>query len=310
MNKYYYLLLGLGLLVVSSIFARSCDVSNILLQPGGYYAFPFKDTLLDCSEACDKSWYKTVTNTNAAQAKKQYYNNLVDCSCKKHFFFQALLYGCNADKGFNANHKKVPLSQVIFGGPIELQDINLASKLAMQGKLTLPTMPGMPRPYGTTPDEQYIALLAPTQINITTDLQEVGLNLTGMYHARFPGTNSLMGVLGLMIPLRSQLHRMTISYQDGTLLSAALPPSSVPGQTTLTQFFSNFESIDDFIMRGVLAPKGLQFNVRQRKINLGDIVALTAIDASQCSEWLDALLIGMQWVFLAVISNVLLKFGR
>jgi hypothetical protein len=118
-----------------------------------------------------------------------------------------------------------------------------------------------------------------------------------MYHGRIPGTKRLIGVLGLMVPIRSQLHRMNISYENGTLLSGAVPTPTVPGQTTLTQFFSHFEGIDDFFTRGVLAPKELELTVRQRRTSIGDVVMLTAFDASLCSEWLDAFLIGMQWVF-------------
>lgn len=286
----------MGILTSGTIIARSCNLSNILLQPGGYYVFPCKEELVECAQPCNATWYKQVTNAHGVGTYDNYYSFLFG-DCKKHFLFQAFFYGCLADKGFNDAKQKVPLSTLIFGNPFTIEDANLASRLAAQGLLTLPTRPGMPRPYGSIPDEQYIALLAPTNVNVSSEQQELGLNLTGMYYARIPGTRKLLGVLGLMIPIISQRHRMDISYDNGSLISPAVPPPSVPGQTTLTQFFSYFESVDDFFTRGVLAPKGLTCNVRQRRTSIGDVVALTAFDFSGCSTWCDACLLGMQWVF-------------
>ncbi len=296
MNKHRYVLIGIVFLIGNSLIARSSDISNILLQPGGYYAFPYKKALLECKQSCDANWYKHMSGHCADKATcDTYYDTL--CDRKKHFLFQVLGYGCFADKGFNTNKQRVPLSDLIFGSPFQIQDANLAARLAAQGALTLSTRPGMPPPFGATSNEQYIALLAPTDVIVSSEFQETGLNITALYHARFPGTQTVLGVLGILLPIRSQLHRMNIRYENGSLFAATAPQQSVPGQSTLTQFFSYFEGIDDFFTRGVLAPKELAFTVRQRKINIGDIAALTALDVSGCSEWFDACLIGMQWVF-------------
>ncbi|MCX5921809.1 MAG: hypothetical protein NTX86_00555 [Candidatus Dependentiae bacterium] len=64
-------------------------------------------------------------------------------------------------------------------------------------------------------------------------------------------------------------------------------------QNTIAQFFGDFNSVEDFFIRGVLAPKGIELESKQQKIGFGDISLVGSVDFAPGFDNLDALQFGV-----------------
>ena len=257
------------------MFARSCDISNILLQPGGLYSF----------------WFKGCYEYDNA------YNKLY---LRKHLQVQMLVYGAESNKGFNDRHDHRPLKSIIFGkDEFQIKDIFLASRLSLDNNLFLP---GVMPSFGATKNEQYLALLAPTKVKIEAEKREFGFNASSIYIFKIPRTCYAIGAVGFQFPIRYQRHYMTLDFEGGQLFgSETVPMGNMLEENTLKQFFRDYQSVEDFFNRAILQPKGLTFLKRQHKMGIGDISFFSLVDVGLYFEYVEALQLGL---------NVILPSGN
>jgi len=250
--------------------AESCDVSNILLQPGGLYSLWSKGCY-EYDDACDRLYLR------------------------KHWQTQLLVYGCEATDGFDDSHNQRPLGSIIFGkNEFQVKDVFLASKLSLDDNLFLPGMAS----FGSERDEQYLSLLASTKVRIEAEERELGFNTSSIYLFQLPRTCYAIGALGFQLPVRHKRHCMTLDFEDGTLFGAeTIPVGGMLEESTLKQFFRDFQGLEDFFRRGVLGPKGLTFLKRQYKTGLGDISLFGLIDFGLYFDTVEALQVGMNVIF-------------
>lgn len=204
-----------------------------------------------------------------------------DPECQRHWFTQLIPYFCTSDSGFNDEGKKVDLSELIFGKQFSISDFYLASKLAAQGKVNNPQ----------SPNEQYIALLSGTRAGVEAEQREFSFKFTTIYYDRVPGTEKLIGAFGLLLPIVHQFHVLT-----GTFLGGSLLDRNAANTDSLTDFFSDFQSMEDFVVRGILLPKNLRFRQIQRTTGVGDINIVGLIDLNEYTEHASGVQVGLNVV--------------
>ena len=200
-----------------------------------------------------------------------------------------------ADQSFNDCGMKTSLSNFIFGCPFQIKDIFLLSKLADDDKLHIVPPAEQNKPFGDARNEQYLALLASTNVNIDADLREFIFNLGGIY--RF-GENRIKGAIGATLPIKSRTHLMDFSFSGGQLFTAGENPSNIDAiNNTLARFFNDFTDICDFFRRGILEPKGLTFDCRQNRVGVGDLQLFVTGDFQDYFEHVDGWQVGFTWIF-------------
>lgn len=181
---------------------------------------------------------------------------------------------------------KVPLAAALVGPRVELQDIFLLSRLSAQGKLYLttpvecppPAPPAPQPPFGQCPNEQYLALLAPMEIEFKDGTQrEVGLDINAFYRFPLNGDETVWANVGYAIPIKSKIQRLCLEQTGDALLTQADP-------AVQEQFFTDFKNVEDFLQRGVFAPKGLRFIPCDTRAGIGDISFSAAIEAGKAVD--------------------------
>jgi hypothetical protein len=245
----------------------------------------------------------------AVSYTKDRYNNEVDQhkiddACEKHWVVPFSLYKGVAYNSFSNDCQLQPLSCNIFGKEFSIQDIFLASKLANDNKIRnaniaplSPVRPnGSTQPFGNYRTDQYLATLAPTKVNINAEQQLVAANVGMAYNFFWDAQESVVGSIGINVPIKSQLHIMDLSFSGGTLLFQNLPAGGDLAQTLLTQFFKDYLDIRDFFDSAVLKSKGLAFYNRQRRTGLGDVSLYCLADWGAYFNYMDALQVGLNVV--------------
>lgn len=213
---------------------------------------------------------------------------------QRRFFTQLIAYFCTADNGFDNNGKKVNLSDLVFGKPLVVRDIYLAAKLSEQGKVTVPGL--------TTTNQQYLALLAKTRIPVEAEEREFAFKFTTLYYNRVPGTEKLIYVVGGVVPLVHQFHVLSGAFVGGSLLDqSTIVGPDFPAVSSLSQFFNDFQGMEDFVLRGIIAPKGLRFHQLQREVGIGDINAMGMLDFHEYIDGTSGVQVGL---------NVVLPTGK
>lgn len=194
-----------------------------------------------------------------------------------------------SNQAYDKKGKKNSLSTLVFKDAMTVRDIFLASALAYQGLLTLPGS----TVFGSTKDEQYIACLAPTQIDIDAQ-RSVTKALLSIFYTRGISCScfwSLSG--GLTATIKRVAHELCCMTTHNGLLSCSTP--TVVGQNNITQFFSDY-SIDfsDFFINGILQPKGLDYNSSQQVAGLAGITPLCMAEYNNIDGLLSHAVLGAQ----------------
>src|SRR3990167_4737806 len=148
-------------------------------------------------------------------------------------------------------------------------------------------------PFGGYRDDLYTTLLAPVQLNFDAKQSEISFIISGMYRYDFARYDSLSLAFGLTIPFKSKKHTLGLTYQNGDLFRPGYIPDTTQRENTLTQFFREYTSIEDFIESAVFNSKGFQYLPTQTKNGVGDISIYGLVEYH--NDW--SFEIGLQAVF-------------
>jgi hypothetical protein len=272
------------------------DIGNLLLQPGGYYV---ASEIKCCKKSARTAYYDSTINDAvdiSDKNQKNYHDCLMQGEIEKHVQMQGLFYACLADTAFGPGSSQISLSRHIFKKEFTFEDVFLASKLADEGKIFLPgASPG----FGSIKEEQYIALLAPTKINVTAAEREIGFNLSGLCFFDVPKTRCLLGAVGIYIPIIYRWHYLDFDFLNGSLFSQRTlgQAGSLSIENTLTQFFSDFSSVEDFFVRAIIQPKGLEIKPLHSRFGIGDVSILGLFDFANYWRYADAIQCGLNILF-------------
>lgn len=210
-----------------------------------------------------------------------------------------------ANRSFDNDDSKTTLSNLIFNKDFTIQDIFLLSKLSIDGKVSNsvggsvgPNRGAAPllgnQLFGAFSDDFFTTLLAPVKVNIDTEHRELAVDASFMYRFNISDWERVNGAVGFTVPLKSRLHLMQVKLVGGQIRSLAT--DGLLDTLQFRAFFQEFASVDDFFERGVLEPKGLQFEQRQRKNGFGDITGFVLLDFAGFSDCLDGMQVGMNLV--------------
>lgn len=203
-----------------------------------------------------------------------------------------------ANRSFDHNSQNAPLSTLIFQKPFTIQDIQLFSSLSAENKVRIQNIPPLPPqrpdmlavmpPFGDFASEQYPNLLAPTQVRINAEEREVGGSLTFMRRLYCDAYQCLKPIVGITVPIINRLHIMDLSLIGGTLLNNVFVPADQTNrEDSAMGFFRNFTDVYDYFERGILEPKGLTFQSRQRRTGFGDITLFGFVEWDTCWPFVD-----------------------
>lgn len=239
------------------------DISNLFLEPGSR---------------------KTAPHTI----------NEEDYCCGNHWQFQVLPYIRNASEAFSCDCE-TSLNSLIFGSStINFANIYLASNISQQGLLRLPGNPPLPGPFGNSSNQQYIGCLAADQLAIQAWEKEIGFDFNGLYYFEIPCTCGLLGALGFLLPIKQQTHNLDIDF-SGVPINCGGPITTDPNN--ITQFFSDYSSIEDFFARAILEPKRLILKEQQQETNIGDLSICALVDVRNYISYAEALQLGINVIF-------------
>ena len=182
-----------------------------------------------------------------------YYDALLDQATTKRWALPITFNYAVATKGYKDCNNRVPLAQQVFRTScITIGDIFLLSKLAGENKIRRnnkdalqPERPqGDMSTFGCYESDQYIALLAPTKLNIDVEQRELLAHASAIYRCHVPCTRALVLAFGVDVPVKSLLHIMELQFCDNPLFAESHEPGSM-GETAKQEFQEDFDSLED-----------------------------------------------------------------
>ncbi len=197
--------------------------------------------------------------------------------------FPITLHASFANRSFDHHSQSAPLSTFIFQKNFTLSDISLFIALCKENKVRdyngpplppdrIPAQAGsMNPPFGSFANDEYTTLLAPTKVIIDAEQREIGASFTFLRQIVCDCFPSLKPVIGLTVPVISRLHIMDLKLTGGSLFRDVFIQNPTNREDSAKPFFRNFTDVYDFFDRGILGPKGLTFDARQRRTGFGDI---------------------------------------
>ncbi|MGA9530500.1 MAG: hypothetical protein WBQ73_01280 [Candidatus Babeliales bacterium] len=211
-------------------------------------------------------------------------------------------------KGYDDKKRQCGLLSSLVGDDLRLADIFLLSKLALDKKVSIDSdgplgaerPPGATDTFGSYSDDLAVTLLAPMKLKLCGDEREKGIRLRTMKRYTISEKRGVDCVLGIEMPVVARERHLSYSLQDGKLYIHGFAGSAVTDRSTpLTQFFSEFASIDDFFNRAVLQPKGLTFDPLQCEVGLGNSIGTVMFEFSDSMPCIDTIQLGFQLLFPA-----------
>ncbi len=266
----------------------------------------------------------SVKELESGHLGREYYRALIDRALERHWAIPVTMHYSFGNRSFGGESENCTLSNLVFGKSFTIGDIFLPSKLSRDrkvrvsqsgGGVTLDAnnlVPTFQRPnddatqFGTFGSDQYIGLLAPISVGIETDRDEVGFDVSIIYRFHTGSNEDIYVALGATIPFKSVEHKMDLQLAGGEGLDQLRAGNvgdnvTIGSEMAINQFFDDFSDVEDFLLRGVLGPRCLQFKKRQRKTGIGDINFFTHVDFAarlqQCTRnWVDSALVGINLV--------------
>ena len=229
-----------------------------------------------------------------------------DCTDKQ-FAVPISVHYSFANRSFDNCNNKTSLANLIFNQDFTIKDIYLFSKLSSEGKISNSMVNGSLGPergmvtladegFGAFQDDFFTTLLAPTKVIIDAEQREFVADASFIYRFAPDRWQRVYGVVGFTIPFKSRLHIMDCSLVGGALRSLATDDGL---DQMLRNFFQQVTGMKDFFASGILAPKGITFERRQRKTGVGDISLFTFVDFAAVSQHLDGMQTGINLVLPA-----------
>jgi len=219
-----------------------------------------------------------------------------------------------ANKGFNDSGVHTSLASTIFNNCITLRDVSLFIKLSdgnmvhrcpvesSENPLDRCQRPQVEpntivRRFGRYRSDLYTTLLAPTSLCFDAEQHETEAGLTYLYRFGSEDCNrNYQGYLGFRLPIQSRLHVLDLQLLGGSLFAGIVGTGGALLENTLTEFYKDYISMEDFFARGILEPKDLCYKARRRKTGFGDFSAFGIISYTPCQEFIDLLQVGLNLV--------------
>jgi hypothetical protein len=249
---------------------------------------------------------------NRVMIGRDYYHALVDVSMQRHWAFPITCNVSFVNGAFDAHGQRISAGAAALGGTPALADIYLFSRLGDQnlvGNLSA-TGGGQPAsksrvvgqndniPFGAFADDLYTTLLAPMKVGACLQQWQSCTDFTAMYRFDIVSCNRVFGYVGATLPLKTASVQADVQLQDGSLyIEAFSSGQTVNRERTLTQFFDDYEDVQDFFTRAVLGSKGIAFSPSQTKVGLGDFSLFGIIDIGGLWRYTDGLQFGLTILF-------------
>ncbi len=229
-----------------------------------------------------------------------------DCTDKQ-FAVPISVHYSFANRSFDNCNDKSSLANLIFNQDFTIKDIYLFSKLSSEGKISNSMADGSLGPergmvtlategFGAFQDDFFTTLLAPTKVVIDAEQREFVADASFIYRFAPDRWQRAYGVVGFTIPFKNRLHIMDCSFVGGALRSLAADDGL---DQMLRDFFQQVTGMKDFFLSGILAPKGIMFERRQRRTGIGDVSLFTFVDFAAVSQHLDGMQTGINLVLPA-----------
>jgi len=229
-----------------------------------------------------------------------------DCTDKQFAVPMSVHYSF-ANRSFDDENNKASLANLIFNQDFAIRDIYLFSKLSSEGKISNSMANGSlgpergsvtldTQPFGAFQDDFFTTLLAPTQVVIDAEQREFIADASFIYRFAPDRWQRAYGLVGVTIPFKNRLHIIDCKFVGGALRSSAQDSGL---DVMLRNFFQEFTGMKDFFESGILAPKGLTFENRQRRTGVGDISLFSLVDFAAVSNHLDGMQMGINLVLPA-----------
>jgi hypothetical protein len=258
---------------------------------------------VSCEEDVDSCESEDVCDydidENSYAYGRSYYQSLLDKAYDRHALLSLAVYVDITHKAFNQKGESTSLAMLgTDGAEIRVSDIFLIARLSNQGKLHI-HIPGAvpPNPqFGQSPAEQYLNLLAPMAVRFGVSQRTYNADITGMYKFESECWPNVSCTLGFQLPIKHKEVDVDFVLVGGKLYRGGFVQQATQRETTITQFFKDFESVEDFFIRAILRPKGIAYVPSQRKTGIGDISLFAIVDVAQCCECIDGLQCGVTLV--------------
>jgi len=202
-----------------------------------------------------------------------HYKSIIDEAVERRWAFPFVLSCFLEYRAFDCQGCKISMADSLFGQGTRIRDVFLLARLSDDDKLHIHPSGGVPTipQFGHVREEQYLALIAPAKIGLTANQKGADFSFGGMYRFRPFAGRRVFGVLGFNIPIGAYSRSLDLIFQDGKLFEFGFSPNVTIRETTITQFFKDFVSVEDFFLRAVLEPKGIIFDPSQQKVGIGDV---------------------------------------
>lgn len=277
----------------------------------------------DTSSALDVVGPKSVVQPRSKDGEqrklvlgREYYYTLLDKGLNRHWAVPIAFNFVTTDRYFNSCGKLVDNATGLFGDPVQLSDIYLASRIAadnlMSSQFVQPTATSrtagqvLNPPYGAYENEIYLDLLADVQIGFSgVQQKETSFVLSGIYRFGLTACDELEMAIGVELPIKTRMHTQALTFINGSLFTQNLIPGSSTGQGTantdsLKQFFNStngYSGLEDFVLRQVFGSKGITFNPNIVKTGIGDVSLYVLFDFAGYTTWAEGLQVGVNFVF-------------
>jgi len=240
---------------------------------------------------------------------RMYYDILLNEGKERQWAIRTTFHSSVAVKGFNEDSLRKPLACAIFGGEVRLKDIYLLSRLADDNKVRIDNQParepvrpaGSRLAFGSFESDQYVALLANALLNPNAESREFVFDISTAYRFVLGAQKRVTSIVGLIVPVKTRINILNLNVAEGSLFTQQFASFGVVRATPLTQFSSDFTGLFDFFERGVLAPKGIVFEGRQREMGFGDMTLFGLFDFADYFDKVSCLQGGV---------NIVLPTGR
>lgn len=229
---------------------------------------------------------------------REYYQTLLAKALERNWLFSGAIHCDVSTKAFGPDGNTMNLAALgTSGEDIRLRDIFLLARLSEQGKLGLylGAVPANPK-FGYIKEQQYLNFLAPMIVGMELNQQAINADITGMYRIDGVCWQELSLTLGFQIPLKYKEHKLDLSLYDGKLYRVGYVANAGARETTITQFFKDFESVEDFFIRAVLGSKGLEYVPVQRTLGVGDLSFFGIFDVVPHLSYVDDVQCGITLV--------------
>lgn len=238
------------------------------------------------------------------------YSSYVDVSTERHWALPILCNFSFATGAFDNNGQHTSLgAAALGGGTVTLADIYLLSRLGDQNLVgNLSTVQPATKspavnqnnnlPFGAYANDLYTTLLAPMQVGMGLQQGEACIDFTAMYRFDIAACGKVLGYVGATLPVKTAVVDANVQLQNGVLYVESFSAGqNVVRERTLTQFFGDYESVEDFFIREVLGGKGIGFANRQVKVGVGDFSLFGIIDIGGLWHYADGIQFGLTLVF-------------